>query len=289
MTFFLRPDGGAVGVRRGGGARSFAALCFSLCTLAGGALVGSAFSAHAKDPVRPMYTDRPDTTESPYTVPRGMWQIEASFADFSRDSRGISGHKQQWVFGQNNIKLGTTQNSDLQFIFNSHATAGQVEGGDRTFSRGFGDVIVRFKQNLWGNDSGDSAFALMPYLSIPTHTGMSERAWAGGMIVPLAIKLTEPLTLGVMSEFDFRERSSEDAGRFQWLQTASLGVNWTERIGSYHEFVTIVSAGQAFQFSFNSGITFQVRPGLVWDVGTRLGINRAAPDVGAFSGFSVRF
>ena len=33
MTFFLRPDGGAVGVRRGGGARSFAALCFSLCTL----------------------------------------------------------------------------------------------------------------------------------------------------------------------------------------------------------------------------------------------------------------
>jgi hypothetical protein len=218
-----------------------------------------------------------------------MWQIEASFADFSRDSRGIPGHRQQWIFGQNNIKLGVGQNSDLQLIFNSHATAGQVEGGDRSFSRGFGDVILRFKQNLWGNDSGDSAFAVMPYLSIPTHTGVSERAWAGGWIFPLSIKLREPFTLGIMSEFDFRQRSSDETGAFQWLQTASLGIAWTEQFGSYHEFVSILGAGQSFQCSFNSGITFQLRPGLVWDVGVRLGINRSAPDLGAFSGFSVRF
>jgi hypothetical protein len=236
-----------------------------------------------------MSTDRPDTTESPYSVPAGLRQIEASFADYSRDSRGIPDRKHQWIFGQINLKIGTSENTDLQFIVNSHSVAGQVEGGDRSFSEGFGDVTVRFKKNLWGNDSGRTAFALMPYVAIPTHTRMSERTWAAGLILPFAVKLNERLNLGIMSEFDFRERAADSIGKFQWLQSLTLGVAWTERVGTYHEWVVIVSPTHAFQCAFNSGITFQVRDGVILDVGTRIGVTPSAPDLGLFSGISLRF
>jgi hypothetical protein len=43
------------------------------------------------------------------------------------------------------------------------------------------------------------------------------------------------------------------------------------------------------QLSSNAGINFQVTDELVFDVGCRIGINRAAPDLGVFSGFSIRF
>lgn len=239
--------------------------------------------------IRPMNTDRPDTTESPYTVPRGLRQIEASIADFSRDSRGVSGEKHQWIFGQLNLKWGTSQNTDVQCIVNTHSAAGQVEGGDRSFSNGFGDVTLRWKCNLWGNDAGRTAFAVMPYVSVPTHTGMSERTWAGGLILPLAVKLNGRFSLGLMSEFDFRERAADDVGRFQWLQSATVGVAWTERLGTYHELVALVSPTHAFQSAFNTGVTYQLSEGLVFDVGTRIGLSAASPDLGVFSGFSVRF
>lgn len=239
--------------------------------------------------VRPMSTDRPDTTESPYTVPRGLRQIEASIADFSRDMRGVPGEKHQWIFGQVNLKWGAGQNTDFQCILNTHAAAGQVEGGDRSFSNGFGDVTLRLKYNLWGNDEGRTAFALMPYVSVPTHTGMSERTWAGGLILPFAIKLNDRFSLGLMSEVDFRERAADDVGRFQWLQSATLGVAWTERLGTYHELVAMVSPTHAFQSAFNTGVTYQFREWLIFDVGTRIGLSSASPDLGVFSGFSVRF
>src|SRR5258705_11409916 len=38
--------------------------------------------------MRELNTDRPDTTESPYTVDAGHFQIELSFVDFTHDRSG---------------------------------------------------------------------------------------------------------------------------------------------------------------------------------------------------------
>lgn len=248
-----------------------------------------AFHAAPGSPPRTMSTDRPDTTESPYTVPAKMFQLEASLVDFSRDRRGTSTRSKQWVFGQLNLKRGVAADTDLQIIINSHSMAGQVEGGDRVHSNGFGDVTLRVKQNLWGNDSGPTAMALMPYLTIPTHTGVSEHRWAGGLILPFAVALPNGWSLGIMSQFDFIERSESDSNQFQWLQSVTTGIPVTERISTYFELVSVTNPKAPVQFSGNAGVNLQVTDELVFDVGCRIGINRAAPDLGVFSGFSIRF
>lgn len=243
----------------------------------------------ALEPLREMSTDRPDTTESPYTVPRGMIQVEASVADYSRDAVAGDGVSDQWTFGQINLKLGMSHASDLQLVVNSHAVAGESERGDRSRTSGFGDVTLRYKHNLWGNDAGTTAFAVMPYVTIPTHTGLSGEAWQGGLILPLAISFSERLSLGVMAEVDLVHDVETGGTDLEWLHSASLGVALTERLGMFFELVGIAGDDTAYAASCNAGITRALSDNLVLDAGVRIGMNRAAADFGIFSGISFRF
>ena len=57
--------------------------------------------------------------------------------------------------------------------------------------RGIDDLTLRLKMNFWGNDAGDTAFALMPFVTLPTHGREfgDQRHVTGGLIAPLAFTL----------------------------------------------------------------------------------------------------
>jgi hypothetical protein len=242
------------------------------------------------EPVRPMSTDRPDTTESGYTVPAGMFQVEMSFFDYSRDADAIQGTSSDiWLYGQVNLKAGLTRSTDLQVIVNSHAVAGESERGDRTSTTGFGDITVRLKQNLFGNDSGPAALALMPYITIPTHTKVSDESWAGGLIIPLSVTLTDRMVLGLMIEGDIVHDMDSNGYDLEWLHSATLGFSLTEKLGLYVELVGIAGQDAKYLGIFDAGLTFAVTDSLIFDAGVRIGMNRPAPDFGVFSGVSFRF
>ena len=255
---------------------------FSLC------LFLASHVLHGAEMVREMSTDRPDTTESAYSVPAGMIQLEMSFFDYSRDANQGTA-SDQWIYGQINIKMGLTPSSDLQMIVNSHAVAGESERGDSTRTSGFGDIAVRLKENLWGNDSGTTALAVMLYVTISTHTHVSDEAWAGGLIVPLAITLSDRVSLGLMAEVDLAPDADTTGYDLEWLHSATLGISLTEKLGLYVEVVGIAGQDVDCQALFDAGLTYAVTDSLIFDAGVRLGMNRAAPDVGVFTGMSSRF
>jgi hypothetical protein len=237
-----------------------------------------------------MVTDRPDTTESPKSVPRGLFQVEASFLDYSRDADASKRtREEQWIYGQMNLKLGLAQNSDLQVILNAYSRAKSVEAGQRTTTEGFGDVTVRFKQNLWGNDDGLTALALMPYVAVPTWTRPSDKAWGGGLIVPFSIALPAPFSMGLMTQCDWLPEVPGGRQRFSFLNSITCGVAWTEKLGSFIEFVAVAAPKNPFEASFNSGVTYAVTPDMVFDAGVRIGLSRAAQDLGIFTGVSFRY
>lgn len=247
-------------------------------------------SMSAVEAVREMSTDRPDTTESGYTVPAGMFQVEMSFFDYSRDADAAQGvSTDTWLYGQINFKAGLTRSTDLQVIINSHAVAGESERGDETSTTGFGDITIRLKKNLFGNDSGPVALALMPYITIPTHTKVSDEAWAGGLVMPLSITLSDRLTLGLMAEADVVHDTETNGYDLEWLHSATLGIGLTEKLGMYLELVGIAGQDAKYQGIFDAGLTFAVTDLLVFDAGVRIGMNRPAPDFGVFSGVSFRF
>jgi hypothetical protein len=129
--------------------------------------------------MRDMSTDRPDTTESPYTVDAGHVQIESSFVDYTRDG---GGDFEGWSVLPTNLKIGLTNNMDLQLAFEPYVRE-EFEGEDVD---GFGATQLRLKINLWGNDGGDTAFAIMPFVQFPTSDddfGVTDHI-EGGVIFP---------------------------------------------------------------------------------------------------------
>lgn len=230
--------------------------------------------------MREMNTDRPDTTESPITVDAGHFQMEMSFFDYTRDDGGDS---EAWAYGQVNLKAGLLPNTDLQVIFNSW----ERQKSSETVS-GFSDVTLRVKRNLWGNNGGKTALALMPYVKIPTGTEVSNGEWEGGLIVPLGITLTDRLSMALMAEMDI---VSDDAGGhdLEWVHSATLGLALTDDLGMYVELVGIAGDSTEYQALFDTGLTFAITDNLIIDAGVRIGLNRAAEDFAVFSGVSIRF
>lgn len=269
------------------------AAAFTEMTVPGHGLAAESGSHHFLHPtphgqMREMATDRPDTTESPFTVDAGHWQIEMSIFDFSRDA-GDGGSAEAWAFGQINLKAGLLPHTDLQVMLDSHTRETIRSGGTRHTTEGFGDISIRLKQNLWGNDGGRTAFSLMPYLKIPTGTALSNGRWEGGLILPFAVSLSERISLGTMVQADIRHDRAGDRHVLDWIHSATLGFALTERLGMYVEAAAVAGTATDYAASFNSGFTFAATENWCLDTGIRLGLNRAAEDLGIFTGMSIRF
>ena len=138
------------------------------------------------DQLRDFNTDRPPKANSPYTVDAGHFQYETDLVNFATQATGpISINT---LLAPNpTFKVGVTNNTDLEI--NAPTLVGV-----RTFNAatnasstiwGIGDVFIRAKVNLWGNDGGKSALALIPYVKAPAapagnrqrrHRGRPDRA-----------------------------------------------------------------------------------------------------------------
>jgi Putative MetA-pathway of phenol degradation len=227
-----------------------------------------------------MFTDRPDVTESAYSVPPGRVQVEMSFFDYEREAnRGTSA--ETWVYGQFNLKYGLTAVSDLQLVLDAYTEAES--------DAGFSDVTLRYKHNLWGNDGGRSALALLPFLTVPTQTAVGSQDWSCGLAVPYARDLGHGLNLGLMLELDAVADAETGGHDLAVLTSATLGMELTERWGGFTELVLTAGEDEAAALRWNTGLTFALTPELVLDAGLRVGLNRAAADLGVFTGMSVRF
>ena len=250
------------------------------------------FNPTPPDQMRELSTDRPDTTESAYTVPAGHFQLEMSFFDYSRDlspDPADSIRNQAWSFGLMNFKVGVTHNTDLQVIFDTYTQERSTTDEVTDKLSGFSDVTLRFKMNMWGNDEGTTALALMPYVKIPTGTRLSNNEWEGGLIVPMAVAINDTVNLGLMAEMDLVSDPNTGGYDIEWMQTATVGISLTERLGMYVELVGVAGASTDFRALLDGGLTFAVTDNLVFDAGVRIGLNRAAEDIGVFSGMSFRY
>ena len=180
--------------------------------------------------LRPLSTDRPDTTESPYTVDAGHFQFEMELATWARD-----GNESAFSFMELNAKAGLSDSTDLQVVlpFFTH-----VEGGEE----GFGDIEVRLKWNLWGNDSGSTALALMPFIKLPTaHGDLGNDVFEGGLIVPLAFEGPAGWSCAVMAEVDLTLDDDGDGYHPELLTSATASHDLNDCMAMFLELVSILN------------------------------------------------
>ena len=253
------------------------------------------FNPTPRDLMRDLSADRPDVTESPITVDAGHVQVELSFLDYRRDVRNSDMTEvESWTFGATNIKFGLLHNVDLQFVFDAYTDEETDDKAAGTASRakGFNDIQFRLKINLWGNDGGETAFAVMPFIQLPAGSDeLSSDHVEGGLIFPFATALSDGWGLGLMAEVDWV--FDEDDGEYdtEFVHTAVLGHDIMGPLGGYVEYIGIVSGDgdRDYQALIGTGLTYALSADVVLDVGANFGLTKAAEDVNVFAGVTVRF
>jgi len=247
--------------------------------------------------MRPMETDRPDKTESAYTVDAGHFQFEMDLATYTYDRDRSGGGDVQtdgWAVAPINLKVGLTNNTDLQVILDNY---GRVRARDRasgvtTTQEGFGDTTVRLKVNLWGNDGGPTALAIMPFVKFPTNRGgLGNNAVEGGVIFPFAAELPGGWGLGGQAEIGFLYDDSDGGHDAVFLNTIALGHDIIGKLAGYVEFFSEASTrgGVPWVATFDVGFTYAVTENIQFDCGVNIGVTKAADDFNPFIGLSWRF
>lgn len=245
--------------------------------------------------LRALETDRPDQTESPVTVDAGHFQLEADLISYSWDDQ--DGLEREILSAPVlNLKAGLLPNVDLQVVLSpytrSRVTDRRAGSGHTETISGFGDTQVRLKVNFWGNDSGPTALAMMPFVQFPTgDDGLSSEATEGGVIFPFGFGLPFGFDATAMWEIDFLKDASGGGYHADFVQSLAVGRDLAGKLSGYVEWFTVVSTerGSDWTGQFDIGFNYLLNPNLKLDGGVNIGVTASAPDWNPFLGVTWRY
>lgn len=243
------------------------------------------FRPTPKKLMRSFATDRPDVTESAYTVDAGHFQLETDL--FKSDHSSIEGIKTiQNQYNTFNLKSGVTNTLDLQFIFESFVTEKVIEGSSTKKKSGIGNITLRAKQNLWGNDHGKTAMAILPFINIPTN---SNSKITGGVILPLALTLSNDWDFGTEVEIDMTNNQSGSGYHINLLASATVSHQLFKNIGFFAEnVISRENELKSYEYFLNTGLIYEWNEKFEFDTGVYYGLKDTSSKI-YFFGLSYRY
>ncbi len=245
--------------------------------------------------LRPMDMDGPGSTESPYTVDAGHFQVELTLVDYTYDRDSFDGGTREfeaWAIAPMLLKLGLLNQLDVQLLLEPYNVLYERENGARVTRRGYGDTTLRLKYNLWGNDGGRTALAATPYVRFPTsQDGIGEQGVDGGLVLPLSIELPRDFYLAVTTRFDAVRNEGGSGMHAEFINSIEFGHELFSKLYGYIEFFSGVSTehGSGWESSFDTGLIYELTESVWFKAGVNIGLTTAADDLIAFAGVAWRF
>jgi len=239
----------------------------------------SLFRPVPMDQRRPMVTDRPDLTESPVTVDAGHLQVEADVVVATWRPGGAQPLSLDLM--PTNLKVGLLDTVDLQILI---PALGVLVDADGRAAPAAGDVGVRLKWNLLGNDGEGVGVALMPWAFV----GGADLRPGVGMIVPVSVPLPADFGLGTMAVLNYvpAEGGNYDA---EVLASASVGhALWGDLAGYLEVLGAARPMAQAGELVASTGLTYLLGEDLQLDAGLRYPVLTDDARLETFLGISAR-
>jgi hypothetical protein len=234
------------------------------------------FAACAHSAVRvdpgPFVTDRPDFTESAFTVPKGYSQLEVG-ATSSRESgeRGLA-------LGETLVRAGIASGLEFRVSPGSYLVEGTGSAGV--------SMKLGLHEGPGTPGSTEPTLALLVGTSLPT----GAQAFRGTRALPLvkliaAWSLTDRLALG--SNVNWASTEAGGTSGHQWSGSASFGYAFSGRVGGFAEYYAIGDQLGAWQRRsyVDGGLTYLLREGFQVDV--RFGVRADGPGDGTFAGLGL--
>jgi hypothetical protein len=247
------------------------------------------FHPTPKDSLREMDPDRPNVTESPYTADAGHLMYEADFVRYKYKTTAES-KEHTLLYNYFNAKLGLTNGLDVQVIIQTYAQQHmqQLATNEKTRDTGFGDLTIRLKKNILGDD-GNIAIAILPYLTLPTNSYEEDAQYEGGVIVPIMFKLKNNWQLSAQVEFDRLKNESGEGMHNELLQSVDITHPiFTKKLNAFLETYCEYNLKEHNINNYaDAALQYAISKSLMFDVGFNYGIQKSA-DHALFAGIAFR-
>ncbi len=227
----------------------------------------------------------------PYTTEPGWFQIEIDPLNFTYNR---DGDERTYAFEVPVLfKAGVLENVDFHIGVDAFVWEKVRDRDTRQRERdhGFGDLTLASKINLWGNDGGDSAASVYPFLVLPTaRHDLGPDGVEGGVMLPTF------WDLGYV-ELEFTPwaaairggGANRYEGEFGQLTVLSRGI--TDELVGFVEFESVffTEAGEDWVGIVATGLTWERWEDTVIEAGIGFGVTSAADTLNAFITVVQRF
>jgi hypothetical protein len=158
---------------------------------------------------------------------------------------------------------------------------------------GFGNLALGTKLNLFGNDGGDQAMAVIAFVDLPTAArNVGDNVVEYALDLPYSFSLPGDWGLTLEPDFSIVEN----------VQNSGYHLNVSEAVSLSHSVLSDDVTAQAEIYvaesgdrhtgtiaTFDPALSWAVRPDVQLDGGIYLGLTRAAPAFEPYIGISYRF
>ncbi|WP_420605708.1 transporter [Novosphingopyxis sp.] len=257
-----------------------------------GGTIMTAGPAMAQDDGPRNCPDRPGLGSSTCSTEPGRLSVEIGIGGWTIDKTDDARSDSVSV-GDSFLRYGVDDKTEVQLGFTAYTHNYERTGDVISEDGGFSDIRLGVRRNLLGNDGGDVALAVEPYVTLPVgDNSVSADDWSAGVVVPASFSLGSGFGLGATS-----------------IAAASVDADGDGRHFSATEYLGIAHAvGQNLSATAELGLTYDDDPsGDSWapvasisvgwtprgllqlDAGTVVGLDDDSPDVQVYIGISKLF
>lgn len=243
--------------------------------------------------LRGFATDRPAKSSSPITVDAGHFQVETDLFNYQHSNAGGVTMRTYTAIDPV-LKVGLTNSIDLELQFNGYNSISEHDpstGRRLSSANGAGDLLVRPKFNLFGNEGG-LALAIIPYVKFPVASrGVGNGQFEGGVVMPFSFPLPWDFIGLVQSEVDVLKNASDTGHYYNYSQLFNLSHPIGDKTTVFGEIYSALGTDHYTPpvYTFDVAVAYLITPTLQIDAGANFGLNAAAPNVQAYAGLSKRF
>lgn len=245
-----------------------------------------------EDGLRDLCPDRPGKGTGTCTVDAGHFQVEMDAFDATlQHADGVT--TDVYVMAAPLLKYGVTNDWDIEVGFTPFEAIHMHDTNGSDTQRGIGDLFLRTKFNLAGNEGGALGIAFEPFLKIPTaNKELGNGTVEGGALLPLAYDLGDGWSIASTPEVDVLRNQNRDGYHADIINVVGIGRAFDGGVtlgAEAWESSELDPAGATQQYSLDFDAAWQPDGDLQLDGGVNVGLNRATPDVQIYAGISRRF
>jgi hypothetical protein len=242
--------------------------------------ISTALSAQEFDqPIKisPLEADRPDQTETPSLVPKGMFQMENGFVYERTGRQGLA-----FLAPSSLLKFGVNENFELRMIVEY---SGTEILGNRNW--GLDPIKLGLKAKLAEEHGLVPKTSIIAHMSLPSVASSDRKTtyYAPEFRFVMQHTLTPSMSLSYNLGAEWNGEQAEPT----FIYTLATGFSLTEKLGMYMELYGFAPQEDRADHRFGGGYTYLITDDFMIDASGGFGISEHAPEYYTSLGFSFRF